>query len=197
MGDIRSFVAVDLGAPMKAQLATIQRELKAGTPPGSVRWVRPEAVHLTLKFLGNVPGARIEEIVTALRQASGSVTAFSFRVVDAGCFPNVSRPRVVWAGVEDGAGALRALQKAVEKALTPLGFEPESRPFKPHLTLGRTQRRASAADVRAIGERVRTLDVGVLGEVEVREIVLMRSDLSPEGARYTPLAHIPFGGAEP
>lgn len=197
MGDIRSFVAVDLGSSLKTKLATIQRELKAGTPQGSVRWVRPEAVHLTLKFLGNVPSARIEKIVTALRQASGPVAAFSFRVVGAGCFPNYSRPRVVWAGVDDAGGALRSLQKALESALAPLGFEPERRPFKPHLTLGRVQRRASAADVRAIGERVRALDVGVLGEVEVREIVLMRSDLSPEGARYTPLAHIPLGGAEP
>lgn len=196
MSDIRCFIAVDLGAPVKRQLAEIQRRLKASTPPGSVRWVSPESVHLTLKFLGNVPAGRIQEIASALRRASQPAAPFSFRVAGAGCFPNLSRPRVVWIGVEDAGGALRSLQKAVEKALGPLGFPPEGRPFTPHLTLGRTQRSASTADARAIGQAVSALDVGTLGEVEVREIILMRSDLSPAGARYTPLEHIRLSGAE-
>ncbi len=197
MSEVRSFVAVDLGAPVKAQLAGVQQELKAGIPPGSVRWVRPESVHLTLKFLGNVPSERIEKIASALRRAVQPVAPLSFLVTGAGCFPNFNRPRVVWVGVADATGALHVLQQAVESALAPLGFPPEGRPFKPHLTLGRTHRRASSADARVIGQCVKALDVGTLGTVEVREIVLMRSDLSPGGARYTPLEHIALGGAEP
>jgi len=197
MSEIRCFVAVDLGAPVKTQLAEVQRQLSAGMPPGSVRWVRPESVHLTLKFLGNVPAGRIQEIASALRRASQPAVPFSFRVAGAGCFPNLSRPRVVWIGVDDAGGALRSLQNAMEKALAPLGFPPEGRPFQPHLTLGRTQRRASTEDARAIGESVRALALGTLGDVDVREVIFMRSDLSPEGARYTPLDRIPLGGAEP
>jgi 2'-5' RNA ligase len=196
MADVRSFVAVDLGAPVKTQLGVLQHELKARTPAGAVRWVPPDAVHLTLKFLGDVPEERVGEIVAALQRVCGPLAPLSFSVAGAGCFPNLRRPNVVWVGVEDPSGALRALQAAVEKALNPLGFPPENRPFKPHLTLGRTQRNAPGEDLRAVGERVGALAVGTLGQVDVREILLMRSDLLPGGARYTPLARILLGGAE-
>ena len=196
MADVRSFVAVDLGAPVKTQLGVLQRELKARTPAGAVRWVQPDAIHLTLNFLGDVPEERVSEIVAALQRACGPIALLSFSIAGAGCFPNLRRPNVVWVGVEDPSGALRALQAAVEKALNPLGFPPENRPFKPHLTLGRTQRNAPGEDLHAVGERVGALTVGTLGQVDVREILLMRSDLLPGGARYTPLARILLGGAE-
>jgi len=196
MANVRAFVAVDLGAPVKTQLGVLQRELKARTPAGAVRWVPPDAVHLTLKFLGDVPEERVGEIVAALQRVCGPLAPLSFSVAGAGCFPNLRRPNVVWVGVEDPSGALRALQAAVEKALNPLGFPPENRPFKPHLTLGRTQRNAPGEDLHAVGERVGALAVGTLGQVDVREILLMRSDLLPGGARYTPLARILLGGAE-
>ena len=196
MADVRSFVAVDLGAPVKTQLGVLQRELKARTPAGAVRWVQPDAIHLTLNFLGDVPEERVSEIVAALQRACGPIALLSFSIAGAGCFPNLRRPNVVWVGVEDPSGALRALQAAMEKALNPLGFPPENRPFKPHLTLGRTQRNAPGEDLHAVGERVGALAVGTLGQVDVREILLMRSDLLPGGARYTPLARILLGGAE-
>jgi len=196
MPTVRSFVAVDLGAAVKSRLSEVQRQLKATVPSGSVRWVQPDSVHLTLKFLGDVPAERVDEIAAALRQTCEPLLPLSFAVGGAGCFPDLRRPNVVWIGVDDPTRHLLALQQAVEKALNPLGFPPESRPFKPHLTLGRTQRSAPGADLRAVGDRVGALNVGALGQVEVREILLMRSDLSPGGARYTPLARISLGGVE-
>ena len=195
MGAIRSFVAVDLGAVVRSRLSEIQRQLKSSAPAGSVRWVQPESVHLTLKFLGDVPAERVGEISTALARACEPLAPLSFVVAGAGCFPDPRRPNVVWIGVEDSSRKLQALQQVVEQALNPLGFPPENRPFKPHLTLGRTQRSAAVTDLRAVGERVGALQVGALGRVEVHEIILMRSDLSPSGARYTPLAYISLGGA--
>jgi 2'-5' RNA ligase len=196
MSVIRSFVAVDLGQTVKSRLAEIQRQLKASVPSGSVRWVQPDSVHLTLKFLGDVPAERIDEIADALRQACEPLAPALFAVAGAGCFPDLRRPNVVWVGVDDPARRLAALQQAVERALNPLGFPPENRPFNPHLTLGRTQRSAPGADLRAVGERVGALKVGALGRVDVHEIILMRSDLLPGGARYAPLARISLLGAE-
>jgi 2'-5' RNA ligase len=195
MAAIRSFVAVELGDQVKQRLAEIQRQLKATAPSGSVRWVQPDSIHLTLKFLGDVPEERIGALVAALERTCAPVAPLAFVVAGAGCFPDARRPNVVWIGVEDASGQLRALQQAVEQALNPLGYPPEGRPFKPHLTLGRANRSAPVADLRKVGELVSRLEVGRLGQVEVAEIVLMRSDLSPAGARYTPLAHIPLRGA--
>lgn len=194
MAAIRSFVAVDLGPAVKACLAEIQRQLKASVPVRSVRWVQPDSVHLTLKFLGDVPSERVGEVSAALARTCEPLSPLTFSVAGAGCFPDTRRPNVVWVGVEDASRKLLALQLAVEKALNPLGFPPENRPFKPHLTLGRTQRDAPGADLRAVGERVAALNVGMLGQVTVTEIILMRSDLSPGGARYTPLAHVLLRG---
>lgn len=195
MAAIRSFVAVELDEEVKQRLAEIQRQLKTMTPGGVVRWVQPDSIHVTLKFLGDVPEERIRAIVAALERECAPVAPLAFTVAGAGCFPNARRPNVVWIGVEDPDGQLAALQQAVERALNPLGYPPEGRPFKPHLTLGRVNRSVSDADLRKVGERVSGLRVAHLGQVQVAEIVLMRSDLSPAGARYTPLARIPLSGA--
>lgn len=195
MAGIRSFVAVELDSEVKTRLAEIQRQLKAATPSGAMRWVQPESIHVTLKFLGDVPQERIGAIVAALERACAPVAPLVFAVAEAGCFPDARRPNVVWIGVEDSGGGLLALQQAVERALSPLGYPPEGRPFRPHLTLGRTNRNAPGPDLRKVGEAVSSLRVGRLAQVDVAEIVLMRSDLLPSGARYTPLAHIPLGGA--
>ena len=194
MKQIRTFIAIELDETINAALTDLQGQLKAEAPRGSVRWVRPEGIHLTLKFLGDVPVNSIGEVEQALTQACAGFSAFSFSVEGLGCFPNPRRPRVVWVGVREESGALKRLQKAVEDGMEKLGFAPEGRRFHAHLTLGRTQRRASSGDVRRLGQLVTETDIGLLGQMEVRAVSLIKSDLRPTGAVYTQLAAARLGG---
>jgi len=194
MEQIRTFIAIELDETIKGALADLQEQLKAKVPQDTVRWVRPEGIHLTLKFLGNVPAGRIEEIKRALTQACAGFSALSLSVGRLGCFPRPQRPRVIWVGVQEETGSLKRLQKAIEGEMERLGFAPEGREFHAHLTLGRTQRRASSGDVRRLGQLVEGMDVGELGQMEARAVSLMRSDLKPTGAVYTRLAEVELEG---
>ena len=194
MKQIRTFIAIELDETINAALTDLQEQLKAKVPRGTVRWVRPEGIHLTLKFLGDVPANRIEEVKQALTQACAGFPAFSFSVEGLGCFPNPRRPRVVWVGVREESGTLMRLQKAIEDRMEKLGFAPEGRRFHAHLTLGRTQRRASSGDVRRLGQLVSETDIGKLGQMEAQTVSLMKSDLKPTGAVYTQLAAAELGG---
>ena len=195
MKQVRTFIAIELDETINAALADLQEQLKAKVPQGSVRWVKPGGIHLTLKFLGDVPANRIEEIERALTQACAGFPSFSFSVGGLGCFPNPRRPRVVWVGVREESGTLAGLQKAIEDGMEKLGFAPEGRKFHAHLTLGRTQRRASSGDVRRLGQLVTEMEIGELGQMEARAVSLMKSDLKPTGAVYTRLAEARLEGS--
>lgn len=190
----RTFVAVDLGQEIKAMLKATQDRLLKQVPPRSVRWVQPEGIHLTLKFLGDTPLEGVERVKAALARAAAETAPFEFTVGNLGCFPNTRRPRVVWVGIEEPAGALLGLRNAVEAYVAPLGFPTEGRPFQPHLTLGRVQQHASAADVEQIGRVVAATSLGVLGRVQATEVSYIRSDLQPSGAVYTTLLGARLGG---
>lgn len=195
MKQVRTFIAIELDETIKDALADLQEQLKAKSPQSSVRWVRPEGIHLTLKFLGDVPANRIEEVQRALTQAGVGFPSFPFSVGGLGCFPNSRRPSVIWVGVQEESGTLPRLQKAVEDAMEKVGFPPEGRRFHAHLTLGRTQRQASSGDVRRLGQLVSETDIGEsLGQMEARIVSLMKSDLKPTGAVYTQLAAVRLEG---
>ncbi len=193
MAGIRSFVAIELPDDVKAGLAALQRDLKSDVPPEAVRWTRPESIHLTLQFLGDVAPGQIEAIVAALREVCADRMPFAFDLTGVGVFPNPNRPRVVWAGVAEPSGVLVALQKEISRALAPLGFPPEKRPFTPHLTIGRAARRASRRDLADLGAVISRSEVGLVARVSVDHVSLMKSDLRPGGAVYTPLAVLPLG----
>jgi 2'-5' RNA ligase len=195
MAGIRSFVAIELPDDARQALADLQRDLKAQAPPKAVRWTRPESIHLTLQFLGDVAPNQVEAIAAALRGVCADRTPFTFQLREVGVFPNPNRPRVVWAGIVEPSGALAALQKQVTQALAPMGFEPEKRGFTPHLTLGRAARNVSRQELAELGDLITRFDVGVVGQVTVDHITLMKSDLKPSGAVYTPLAIVAFGKA--
>jgi len=192
MAGIRSFVAVELSDQVRQALADLQEKLKVQVPPKAVRWTRPESIHLTLQFLGEVAPGKVEAIAEALREVGAGQAPFTFQLKELGVFPNPGRPRVVWVGVAEPSGGLVAVQKGVTQALEPLGFEPEKRPYSPHLTIGRADRRAGRQDLAEVGELVTRTEVGTLGQVRVEHVVLMKSDLQPGGAVYTPLAVIPL-----
>jgi 2'-5' RNA ligase len=194
MEKIRSFIAIQLSADILSAIADLQRRLKSQVPEGTVRWVQPKGIHLTLQFLGDVPSAKINSIAQAMTVACAPFHPFPITVGGLGCFPNAKRPRVTWVGVDEPTGTLAALQKAVERAMVPLGFEPEKRAFHPHLTLGRTQRRATRDQAQALGALVTATQVTVLGQMDVDRVNLIRSDLRPTGAVYTPLTAAPLTG---
>jgi 2'-5' RNA ligase len=184
----RSFVAIDLPETMKRSLETIAEDLRRRVPRDSVRWTRISGIHLTLKFLGDVAQVDIPGIQATLAEAGQRHGPFTCIVGDLGCFPGARKPRVVWVGVRETTGSLRALQRDIDESLVSWGFQPEKRGFHPHLTLGRIKRHVRPGDQRRVGEVIATTEVGELGKIQVDSFRLMRSDLRRDGAVYTPLS---------
>ena len=194
METIRAFIAIPLPGPLLEKLAALQRKLERRVPDRSVRWVRAESIHLTLKFLGDTSTEKLPDIEQALEAVARHAPTCSFTVGELGCFPNPRRPRVVWVGVQEPTGRLAALQEAIEEVLAPLGYPPEGRGFTPHLTLGRAHRRASRSDAAQVGEIVAGTTVGTLAEAPANRFELIRSVLKSSGAEYTTLAEFLLRG---
>ena len=194
METMRTFIAIPLPHPLLEKLAALQRKLEQQAPHRSVRWVRVEGIHLTLKFLGDTLTEKLPEIEQALAAVAHYAPACTFTVGELGCFPNPRRPRVVWVGVQEPTGRLVALQDGIEEVLAPWGYEPEGRGFTPHLTLGRVRRKIARSDVARVGEVVTGTTVGLLAEVPADRFALIRSVLKPSGAEYTTLEEFPLRG---
>ena len=194
MEQIRSFVAIELSDHLKQELREPQALLKSKGITDEVRWVKPEGLHLTLKFLGNVPADKVKEIVVAITQARLGVEPFNLTFGGLGCFPTARRPNVIWVGVEGETESLARLQANIENRLSVLGYPPEKRKYTPHLTLGRVARHVKGSDRRRLGGVIQTQDIGLLGEMKVRKVSLMRSDLSPAGAKHARLKVVKLEG---
>lgn len=188
---MRLFVAALLPDSWMQALATVQAHLRrAGL---DLRYVRPEGTHLTLRFLGETRTDRIATVERALAEAAEDMAAFPMRLTGAGTFGPRRRPRVVWVGVGDDSGRLRALHAAVESALDRAGIAPEGRPFHPHLTVARVPDRLTPAAAAAIAPAVAQLSGVDAPPYELDGIALMRSELRPDGARYTLVSLRRFG----
>ncbi|MBI2882294.1 MAG: RNA 2',3'-cyclic phosphodiesterase [Candidatus Methylomirabilis oxyfera] len=185
---IRAFVAANLNPDLKAALAMVQDRLKATR--ADVGWVRPENLHLTLKFLGQVEEDCIGAIGEAIAAAATGSGPVHLVFQGLGAFPRPREARVVWTGLSHGSEALAALQARIEAALESLGFAREARRFTAHLTLGRVRGPARREQLaRAITEA----PAEALGEMVLDRIELMKSDLSAGGARYSILQSFPLG----
>jgi RNA 2',3'-cyclic 3'-phosphodiesterase len=157
-----------------------------------VSWVATANLHLTVKFLGAVAEDRIEVVAGALTGAIAGVGMFDAQVEGLSAFPSATRPRVVWAGVTAEAGTMADLAGRVDDALAALGFTREARPFSPHITLGRVR---LPGRTPALTQALRGAAGRGFGRLPVARVSLMRSELSPRGARYTELAAASLGGA--
>lgn len=184
---MRAFVAVDLPEALRGALAAAQRRLAAAG--ARVRWVAPDRLHLTLKFLGDLDEAAAAGLSAGLREAAARHEPFGLDVHGLGSFP-AREPRVVWAGCGGEVGRLVRLVRDVEACAQAVGVPPEPRPFTAHVTLGRVK---GPGGTRALARAVDGDKTAVFGPFEVREIVLYRSDLSPEGPRYHRLEAFPLG----
>ncbi len=190
---LRTFIAIELDDAVRAALGMVQDELKPRVAKGSVRWVDPASIHLTLKFLGETPTTRLPEIEAALRAACVPFSPLGLIVEGRGCFPSFRRPNVIWVAIRDRGNALARLQQAIEEHIAPLGWPAEKRPFRPHLTLGRVNRDLRPSDQAAVGAAVEAFEVGQIATIHVTNVSLMRSDLRPTGAIYTRLFEVPLG----
>lgn len=191
---MRCFIALRLPQDVKNRLRVFIERTKPVCP--SVKWVGPESLHLTLKFLGEVQDETLPEIKKALTKAAASHPAIGLQALGLGVFPNPNWPKVVWAGLvePEGGDKLQALQKGIEEALEPLGFNPEKREFSPHLTIGRINaRRGKPLPLEHLMREVQAREMEDFGSFEAREIVLFKSDLNPSGAVHTALFKTPLG----
>ena len=180
---------MEIPEDIRRQLSSVQSELKESH--ADVKWVRPESMHLTLKFMGEIDPVLVDDIREAIGPIVEDTSPFPIAVKGLGCFPRLNQPRVVWAGLSDGNGEMAELQKTVEKGVEALGFRPEGKPFNPHLTLGRV--RSVRGKDRLISQ-VRKLGEISLGNFLVDAVVQFKSELHPTGARYTKLWEIALSG---
>ena len=185
----RAFIAVDLPETVRGFLAEIQEALKLHGMP--IKWVRPQNIHLTLKFLGDTNTAKTARILTAMTSAANDCPGVSLTAKDIGVFPDLNRPRVIWAGVNGQLEVLIKVQRILDEHLADLGFPRDRRNFSAHLTLGRVKGKIIADRMKAAIDGLK----GVESEpFEVDRIILFKSELRSTGAIYTPVHQVPCPG---
>lgn len=188
---LRLFIAISLPEEVKTGIEKAQAELRRAVPEGQARWTRREQFHLTLRFLGSVEARRVEALTEAVRGACRGFAPLQLRAEAVGFFPNNRLPRVVWAGIEEGQGQLAPLQRAVQAAtLVFTAEEPEER-FSGHVTLARLKG-IKRSEAEGLARAASVFAQKRFGEWTAREVELVRSELSPKGARYTCLAAAPL-----
>jgi 2'-5' RNA ligase len=181
---MRTFFCIELEDRIKEELDGITRRLKRG---GEVRvsWVRPENLHITLKFLGQVDPERVEELQLAGEMACEGLEAFALELDQVGAFPNPGRPRIIWAGSSSPPEEIFQIYRRLERELGPLGFPPEGKPYTPHITLGRVKER-NRAKAAQMGKRLEKVEPFRF-VAAASGLTLMESRLDPAGAIYTPI----------
>ena len=182
---IRTFVAIELPHRVVASIAEIQSRLKEYG--FNIRWVRPENIHLTLKFLGNIASEAVETVCEAVSKAVSTSGPLSLEAAGVGVFPHMRRPRVVWVGITGQTAGLRALQKKIDAELLSVGFPKERRLFKGHLTLGRVKGSIPAKKFQEAFDRCSDFHAG---SCCVDELILFKSDLKPTGSEYIKLCQM-------
>ena len=184
---MRTFIAIDVSQEIKEVLGAIESHLKyAGA---DVKWVKPEIVHLTLKFLGEITEQKVEEVKAALDAVARIAKPFDLTIKDIGAFPNIEHPRVIWVGLDKGASETVSIASRVDEELSKLGFAKEERPFSSHLTIGRVR---SSLNKAKLAEKMSSAASHIIKEAavpahRVESVILFRSTLTPHGSIYTKL----------
>jgi len=186
---VRLFLAIEIPVEVRTTIAQAQSRLKSLKLDAS--WVKPENIHLTLKFLGETDPQTVLEIVTSLSQTAKALSPFSLSLGEVGAFPNLNNPRVLFFGLNGSAEALTTLQNQVETGMAALGFQRDTRSFSPHLTFGRIK---SSRGKSPLVEALRSLGPPEPLVFEVASFRLIESELQPRGAVYTRLAQFDFRG---
>ena len=185
---MRLFIALDVDPEIRESLQDAVRELRATRAP--VRWVRPEAIHLTMKFLGETPDGKLASLESSLGKTCRTVYPFTVTMSGIGAFPGLSKPRVLWAGIEEPTGTIGILAQRMEEDLFRLGWKKESRKFHPHVTVGRVK---GTSNLNQLAAALTGFQGRIWGRQEMTGASLYRSHLEPTGARYEVVRFFPFG----
>ena len=188
--NVRTFIAVEVSAEVRIRAGRLIAQLEAAG--ANVRWVKPEHLHLTLKFLGDVDLRDVPEVCAAMARATADVPPFTLRLAGAGAFPNATNPRTVWIGSDVGIDEMSVLHERLEAELGSLGFRREHRRFRPHLTIGRV--RNADRGMQALGAALAENRGFLAGVIDVDEVVVFSSELMRSGPIYEPLASAPLQG---
>lgn len=198
---MRAFIAIEMPPPTLRQIVTVQRQLaqqlRNQQLDRCVRWTPASNLHLTLRFLGEIEQSQCDALLQMLPRLAARQQALSLSVKGMGCFPNVARPSVIWCGLQGDLRSLAMLQTEVERAAQSVGMPPDDKHFKPHLTIGRTQRNATATQLRSVGAIVMqnaALPVSPSSHdaTPIGELLLFQSKLTPSGPIYTRLGVFPL-----
>lgn len=197
MDTLRAFIAVELPDQIHKLMAAKQDELRAAMGRASevVRWARSESTHLTLQFLGDIAEDAVPGIAYAIHQGALGQQPIQLTLSRTSAFPGITRPRVLWMGLEGETGRLVTLQSRVSARLKTLGYEPD-KPFQPHITLARVRDNATRADLDAIAWALRQQENKPIEHIPftANHISLIKSELRPGGSVYTELVGIPLVG---
>ncbi len=187
---IRTFICIEVPRAIKERIESLQLALRRNN--AQISWVKPSNIHLTIKFLGDVPLSKIESLCDSVERAAKGLSEFDIEVSTAGCFPSARSPRVLWVGLGNMPDGLKQLHANVESELARAGFPREQKRFSPHLTIGRVRGPQNAAqtaeDLIAQGFAQETF--------RATEVIVMRSELNSSGSIYTPQAIIKLGSDE-
>jgi 2'-5' RNA ligase len=194
---IRTFLAIELPESQKTRFTALERDFVEHA--SILKWVTPSLLHITVRFLGGVPGPQLASVEEAARRSSSGIEPFVLQCAGLGAFPSERVPRVLWVGLRDDTGmaSFGQLFARLEHELAERGFKSDERGFSPHLTLARVRDGASTADRRLLGDTLARIRAArqINARFEVHNLTVMRSDLGRNGPAYTPVSLAPLGQA--
>ncbi len=181
---MRTFIALEISEEMKGILGQIESHLKYSG--ADVKWVKPEIIHLTLKFLGEIDDVKAVEVMAALDTVAKAAKQFEITLKDIGAFPKIEHPRVVWVGLGKGAAEAIALAAAIDNALSKIGFAKEERPFSPHATIGRVRSLLNKDKLKEkVASAATKFALSAVAPYQISSVILFQSTLTPQGPIYT------------
>jgi len=190
---LRLFIAISIPEVVKGEIELARNELRSLLQESRITWTKPEQFHLTLRFLGEVEAERISALSEAMREVGNGFARLKLVAKGIGCFPNMRRPRVIWVGVGDEAGQLVQLQQRIQEATEPFTSEEAEKRFHGHVTLGRVKE-IGRKESKMLAELAERMEARMFGEWHGDEVEILKSELTPEGARHSCIERIPLRG---
>jgi 2'-5' RNA ligase len=187
---MRTFIAIELSREIQEYLARLQDKLKLSQ--ADVKWVAPENIHLTLKFLGEIDEKIAERIKQILQNITAGLKQFSLNLTSVGAFPSLNSPRAIWIGIDKGDAQVREIADVLEEKLSELGITKEDRTFSSHITLGRTRSSKNRSNLAKLLESLKEKLPEATAEIKVEKITLFKSTLTPKGPIYEILKEAPL-----